>query len=190
MFVSGPGHMHRRRCRTRIWKGITRGLSDCSAPMKLACCACSGLFSSLATQQPVLNPTMAKGYSLSYGFGAAFDNPGSDRAVMWSATAKLKLDRCNVMAFEQILNPAALPSGTADPASERLQDREPDLILARIPQEESALMTGLRYKPHFVSGSDPATMHELMAQTFETCIGEIRGFRRMHVRTATPRARG
>ena len=35
-------------------------------------------------------------------------------------------------------------------------------------------MRGYGYAPHFVEGDDPAVMHELMAATLETVIGEIR----------------
>ncbi len=47
-------------------------------------------------------------------------------------------------------------------------------ILARIPREElESLMVGYGYKPHWVEGDDPATMHQLMASTLDTVIGEI-----------------
>ena len=48
-------------------------------------------------------------------------------------------------------------------------------VLARISHEElESLFRGYGYKPHFVEGDDPAVMHELMAATLETVIGEIR----------------
>ena len=34
-------------------------------------------------------------------------------------------------------------------------------------------MRGYGYTPHFVEGDDPTLMHELMAATLETVIGEI-----------------
>ena len=48
-------------------------------------------------------------------------------------------------------------------------------VLARISHEElELLLRGYGYAPHFVEGHEPALMHELMATTLETVIGEIR----------------
>jgi xylulose-5-phosphate/fructose-6-phosphate phosphoketolase len=48
-------------------------------------------------------------------------------------------------------------------------------VLARISHEElESLFRGYGYAPHFVEGDDPALMHELMAATLETVIGDIR----------------
>jgi xylulose-5-phosphate/fructose-6-phosphate phosphoketolase len=48
-------------------------------------------------------------------------------------------------------------------------------ILARISHEElEQLFRGYGYTPYFVEGDDPEKMHELMAATLETVIGEIR----------------
>ena len=47
-------------------------------------------------------------------------------------------------------------------------------MLARIPHEElEQLLRGYGWKPYFVEGDDPATMHPLMAATLDTCISEI-----------------
>jgi xylulose-5-phosphate/fructose-6-phosphate phosphoketolase len=48
-------------------------------------------------------------------------------------------------------------------------------LLARISREElQSLFTGYGYKPYFVEGSEPETMHQLMAQTLDTVISEIK----------------
>src|ERR1700738_1946453 len=114
------------------------------------------------------------GYSLSHGFGAAFDNPDLIVAVMVgdgeAETGPLATSWHSNKFLNPVVDGAVLPilhlNGykIANPT-----------ILARIPEEElEALMTGYGYKPHFVSGHDPAVMHQLMAETLETCIGEIR----------------
>ncbi|HKU39964.1 MAG TPA: phosphoketolase family protein, partial [Polyangiales bacterium] len=52
-------------------------------------------------------------------------------------------------------------------------------ILARISHEElEALFVGYGYKPHFVEGSEPAAMHQKMAETLERAIDEIRAAQR------------
>ena len=114
------------------------------------------------------------GYSIAHGFGAAFDNPDLIVAVMVgdgeAETGPLATSWHSNKFLNPIQDGAVLPilhlNGykIANPT-----------ILARIPQEElEALMMGYGYKAHFVSGDDPAVMHQQMAQTLETCIGEIR----------------
>ena len=60
-------------------------------------------------------------------------------------------------------------------------------ILARISHEElESLFVGYGYKPYFVEGSDPATMHAQMAATLETAIGEIRAIQTAARESHTP----
>src|SRR5262249_31495775 len=48
-------------------------------------------------------------------------------------------------------------------------------LLARISHQElEALFVGYGYKPYFVEGSDPDSMHQAMAATLEHCVLEIR----------------
>ena len=48
-------------------------------------------------------------------------------------------------------------------------------VLARIRHEElDHLMRGYGYKPYFVEGDDPATMHQLMAATLDKVLRDIR----------------
>jgi len=52
-------------------------------------------------------------------------------------------------------------------------------VLARISHEElESLFIGYGYKPYFVEGSDPETMHQLMAATLDTIIEEIKAIQR------------
>ncbi len=114
------------------------------------------------------------GYSLSHGFGAAFDNPDLIVTVMVgdgeSETGPLATSWHSNKFLNPIRDGAVLPilhlNGykIANPT-----------ILARIPHEElEHLMLGYGYRPHFVEGDDPAIMHQQMAATLERCILEIR----------------
>ncbi len=48
-------------------------------------------------------------------------------------------------------------------------------ILARIPRHKlESLFVGYGYKPYFVEGDDPETMHYLMVATLDTVIYEIK----------------
>ncbi|SDG45390.1 phosphoketolase family protein [Paraburkholderia phenazinium] len=114
------------------------------------------------------------GYSLSHGYGAAFDNPDLIVAVMVgdgeAETGPLATSWHSNKFLNPIRDGAVLPvlhlNGykIANPT-----------ILARIPREElEALLTGYGHKPYFVEGDEPQAMHQKMAATLEHCIGEIR----------------
>lgn len=114
------------------------------------------------------------GYSLSHGFGAAFDNPDLIVTVCVgdgeSETGPLATSWHSNKFLNPIRDGAVLPilhlNGykIANPT-----------ILARIPEAELlALFRGYGYTPHIVEGSEPFAMHRKMAATLEQCIGEIR----------------
>ena len=114
------------------------------------------------------------GYALSHAFGAAFDNPDLIvTAVVGDGEAETG-PLATSWHSNKFLNPvqdgAVLPilhlNGykIANPT-----------VLARISHEElESLFRGYGYTPHFVEGDDPAVMHQLMAATLETVIGDIR----------------
>ena len=114
------------------------------------------------------------GYALSHAFGAAFDNPDLIVAAVVGDGEAETGPLATSWHSNKFLNPvrdgAVLPilhlNGykIANPT-----------VLARISHEElESLFRGYGYAPHFVEGDDPAVMHELMAATLETVIGEIR----------------
>ncbi len=122
------------------------------------------------------------GYSLSHGYGAAFDNPDLIVTVMVGDGEAETGPLATSWHSNKFLNPvrdgAVLPvlhlNGykIANPT-----------ILARIPHEElEALLIGYGHKPYFVEGSDPATMHQKLASTLEQCILEIRSLQQ-HARS-------
>jgi xylulose-5-phosphate/fructose-6-phosphate phosphoketolase len=114
------------------------------------------------------------GYSISHGFGAAFDNPDLIVTVMVGDGEAETGPLATSWHSNKFLNPihdgAVLPilhlNGykIANPT-----------ILARIPPEElDHLFKGLGWTPHVVEGDDPAVMHQKMAATMEHCVKEIR----------------
>jgi xylulose-5-phosphate/fructose-6-phosphate phosphoketolase len=114
------------------------------------------------------------GYSLSHGFGAAFDNPDLIVAVVVgdgeSETGPLATSWHSNKFLNPITDGAVLPvlhlNGykIANPT-----------VLARIPHEElDSLFVGYGWKPYYVEGDDPAVMHPKMAQVMEQCVLEIR----------------
>jgi xylulose-5-phosphate/fructose-6-phosphate phosphoketolase len=114
------------------------------------------------------------GYSLSHGFGAAFDNPDlivtvvvgdgeaetGPLATSWHANKFLNPVRDGAVLPVLHLNGYKIANPT---------------VLARIPDEELEwLLKGYGWKPYVVAGDDPAKMHRLMAEVMERCVLEIR----------------
>jgi xylulose-5-phosphate/fructose-6-phosphate phosphoketolase len=114
------------------------------------------------------------GYSLSHAFGAAFDNPdllvcaivGDGEAE----TGPLATSWHSNKFLDPVGDGAVLPilhlNGykIANPT-----------VLARIPEDELRdLMIGYGYKPYFVEGDEPASVHQQLAGTLDTVLDEIR----------------
>jgi xylulose-5-phosphate/fructose-6-phosphate phosphoketolase len=118
------------------------------------------------------------GYAISHAFGAAFDNPDLIVACVIgdgeAETGPLAASWHSNKFLSPVCDGAVLPilhlNGykIANPT-----------ILARIPPDElESLLVGYGYKPHFVEGSDPQTMHRLMAATIDQVIAEIKAIQR------------
>jgi xylulose-5-phosphate/fructose-6-phosphate phosphoketolase len=114
------------------------------------------------------------GYSLSHAFGAAFDNPDLIVACVIGDGEAETGPLATAWHSNKFLNPvhdgAVLPilhlNGykIANPT-----------ILGRIDEDELRdLFAGYGYKPYFVEGSEPQAMHQLMADTLDTVITEIK----------------
>ena len=130
------------------------------------------------------------GYSLSHGFGAAFDNPDlivtvavgdgeaetGPLATSWHSNKFLNAARDGAVLPILHLNGYKIANPT---------------IFARIAHEElESLMRGYGWEPYFVEGDDPAAMHQKMAATMEHCVLEIRSIQeqaRKHGNVERPR---
>ena len=113
------------------------------------------------------------GYSLLHAYGAAFDNPDLLVACIVgdgeAETGALATSWHSNKFLNAVTDGAVLPilhlNGfkIANPT-----------VLARIPQPElEALMRGYGYKPFFITGDDPVTMHQEMAVLLDTAYDEI-----------------
>ncbi|MGB2867654.1 MAG: phosphoketolase family protein [Bacteroidota bacterium] len=113
------------------------------------------------------------GYSLSHAFGAAFDNPDlivacvvgdgeaetGPLATSWHSNKFLNPVRDGAVLPILHLNGYKIAGPT---------------VLARIPHDElEALFVGYGYKPYFVEGDNPMTMHQRMAGTLDLVLAEI-----------------
>jgi len=114
------------------------------------------------------------GYALSHAFGAAFDNPDLIVACVVGDGEAETGPLATSWHSNKFLNPvhdgAVLPilhlNGykIAGPT-----------VLARISHEElEQLFRGYGYTPYFVEGDDPQAMHQLMAETLDQVVAEIK----------------
>ena len=118
------------------------------------------------------------GYSVAHAYGAVFDNPDliaccvvgdgeaetGALATAWHSNKFLNPIRDGAVLPVLHLNGYKIAGPT---------------VLARLSQEElESLFIGYGYKPYFVEGSDPESMHQRMAATLDTIIAEIRTIQR------------
>lgn len=118
------------------------------------------------------------GYALVHAYGAVFDNPDLIAACVVGDGEAETGPLATSWHSNKFLNPvrdgAVLPilhlNGykIANPT-----------VLARLSQKElESLFVGYGYKPYFVEGSEPEAMHQLMAETLDTVIAEIKSIQR------------
>ena len=113
------------------------------------------------------------GYALSHAYGAAFDNPDLIVACVIGDGEAETGPLATSWHSNKFLNPVT--DGVVLPILHLNGYKIANpCVLARISHEElDQLFRGYGYTPYFVEGDDPETMHELMAATLDTIIGEI-----------------
>ncbi|MHB1583648.1 MAG: phosphoketolase family protein [Acidimicrobiales bacterium] len=118
------------------------------------------------------------GYALSHAYGAAFDNPdlfvccvvGDGEAETGPLATSWHSNKFLNPATDGAVLPILHLNGykIANPA-----------VLARIGDDElTKLFEGYGHRVHWVSGDDPAEMHQRMAATLDTAVGEIADIQR------------
>ncbi len=114
------------------------------------------------------------GYSLSHAYGMALDNPDLIVACVVGDGEAETGPLATAWHSNKFLNPAR--DGAVLPILNLNGYKIANpTVLARISHEElEALFIGYGYTPYFVEGSDPAAMHQKMAETLERAIGDIR----------------
>ena len=114
------------------------------------------------------------GYSLLHAYGAIFDNPDLIAACIVGDGEAETGPLATSWHSNKFVNPAR--DGAVLPILHLNGYKIANpTILARIPRHElEQLFIGYGYKPYFVEGDDPDTMHQLMAATLDTVIAEIR----------------
>ncbi|HEV8064912.1 MAG TPA: phosphoketolase family protein, partial [Acidimicrobiales bacterium] len=181
IFVTGPGHggpgvvanAYLEGTYSELYPHVTRdeaGLAHLFRQFSFP----GGIPSHAAAETPgSINEGGELGYSLAHAFGAVFDNPDllavcvvgdgeaetGALATSWHSNKFLDPVRDGVVLPVLHLNGYKIANPT---------------VLARVPDEElESLFAGYGYRPHVVAGDEPAVMHELMAATLDTVVGEI-----------------
>ncbi len=113
------------------------------------------------------------GYALTHAYGAAFDNPDltvfcvvgdgeaetGPLAASWHSNKFVNPRRDGAVLPILHLNGYKIANPT---------------VLARIPEEElSSLLVGFGHEPVFVTGHEPAAVHQAMAAAMDRCLDEI-----------------
>ena len=137
IFISGPGsrragggrqHLSRRHATARSIRTSARTKRDCGN------CSCSSRFPAAfpATCRRNVPGSIHEGgelgYSLSHAFGAAFDNPDLIVACVVGDGEAETGPLATAWHSNKFLDPRDRRRGAADPASERLQDRQSHLV--------------------------------------------------------------
>jgi xylulose-5-phosphate/fructose-6-phosphate phosphoketolase len=134
-----------------------------------------GIPSHVAPETPgSINEGGELGYVLTHAFGAVFDNPdliaccviGDGEAETGPLAASWHSNKFLNPAHDGAVLPILHLNGykIANPT-----------ILARMePGELESLFIGYGYRPYFVVGDDPMTMHQKMADTLDTVMKEIK----------------
>ena len=118
------------------------------------------------------------GYALAHAYGAVFDNPDLITACVVGDGEAETGPLATSWHSNKFLNP--VHDGAVLPILHLngYKIANPTVLSRLEDQELENLFLGYGYKPYFVEGSDPNTMHQLMAGTLDTIIGEIQAIQR------------
>jgi xylulose-5-phosphate/fructose-6-phosphate phosphoketolase len=114
------------------------------------------------------------GYSLAHAYGAVFDNPDLIAACVIGDGEAETGPLAGSWHSNKFLNPAR--DGAVLPILHLNGYKIANpTVLARIPHDElTSLLHGYGYMVHTVEGDDPALVHQQLAATLDTVVGEIR----------------
>jgi xylulose-5-phosphate/fructose-6-phosphate phosphoketolase len=118
------------------------------------------------------------GYAVSHAYGAVFDNPDLIAVCVVGDGEAETGALATAWHSNKFLNPAS--DGAVLPILHLNGYKIANpTVLARISHEElKDLFAGYGYNPFFVEGSDPEVMHDLMAETLDKIVDEIRGIQK------------
>ncbi len=182
IYISGPGHggpaivgnVYLEGTYSEIYPNISEDVSGMQKLFKQFSFP-GGIPSHVAPETPgSIHEGGELGYSLSHAFGAAFDNPDLIVACVVGDGEAETGPLATSWHSNKFLNPAT--DGAVLPILHLNGYKIANpTILARIGREElEHLLRGYGYTPYFVEGHEPEAMHQLMAETLDKVVGEIK----------------
>ena len=186
ILISGPGHGGNFFVSNSYLEGsyseVYPNVSQDYEGMKRLCKQFSfpgGISSHVAPETPgSINEGGELGYSIAHAFGSVFDNPELITACIVGDGEAETGPLATAWHSNKFLNPVT--DGAVLPILHLngYKINNPT-IFARISHDEvESFFHGCGWKPYFVEGDDPMTMHRLMAETLNTVIEEIKEIQR------------
>lgn len=186
IYISGPGHggnfmvanTYVEGSYSEVYPNISRDVDGMKKLFKQFSFP-GGISSHVAPETPgSINEGGELGYSLAHSFGAVFDNPELITACVVGDGEAETGPLATAWHSNKFLNPVT--DGAVLPILHLNGYKISNpTVFSRISREEiESFFKGCGWKPYFVEGDDPMTMHKLMAETLDTVIEEIKAIQK------------
>lgn len=186
ILLSGPGHggnflianTYLDGSYSEVYPNISRDEEGMKKMFKQFSFPC-GVPSHCAPETPgSINEGGELGYSIAHAFGAVLDNPDLIATVVVGDGEAETGPLATSWQSNKFLNP--ITDGAVLPILHLNGYKISNpTIFSRISHEElESFFKGCGWKPYFVEGDDPMTMHKTMAQTMDTVIEEIKAIQK------------
>ena len=186
ILLSGPGHVgnfliantYLDGSYSEIYPNISQDEEGMQKMFKQFSFPC-GVPSHCAPETPgSINEGGELGYSIAHAFGAVFDNPDLIATVVVGDGEAETGPLATSWQSNKFLNPVT--DGAVLPILHLNGYKISNpTIFSRIPHDEiEDFFKGCGWKPYFVEGDDPMTMHRKMAETMDTVIEEIKAIQK------------
>ena len=186
ILLSGPGHggnflianTYLDGSYSEIYPNISQDEEGMQKMFKQFSFPC-GVPSHCAPETPgSINEGGELGYSIAHAFGAVFDNPDLIATVVVGDGEAETGPLATSWQSNKFLNPVT--DGAVLPILHLNGYKISNpTIFPRIPHDEiEDFFKGCGWKPYFVEGDDPMTMHRKMAETMDTVIEEIKAIQK------------
>lgn len=186
IYISGPGHggnfqianTYLEGSYSEVYPNISQDAEGMKKMFKQFSFPC-GVPSHCAPETPgSINEGGELGYSIAHAFGAVFDNPELIAVAVVgdgeSETGPLATSWHSNKFLNPVSDGAVLP--ILDLNGYKISN---PTIFSRISHEEvESFFKGCGWKPYFVEGDDPMTMHRKMAETMDAVIEEIKAIQK------------
>ena len=186
ILLSGPGHggnflianTYLDGSYSEIYPNISQDEEGMQKMFKQFSFPC-GVPSHCAPETPgSINEGGELGYSIAHAFGAVFDNPDLIATIVVGDGEAETGPLATSWQSNKFLNPVT--DGAVLPILHLNGYKISNpTIFSRIPHDEiEDFFKGCGWKPYFVEGDDPMTMHRKMAETMDTVIEEIKAIQK------------